>query len=243
MTRRHDDPVVQERLLELLKAVVARHGGKQQAAADELEMHQPQVSKILAGKSAIPASAAPALARATGESLDEIYDHRPLVRRAVATEAAVATEPPPPQAPPRPTPRTLAEALDRFFERFSDNHSIEDACAVVAALGELHRFAPGEDPVAVARAWLDAARDLRQRGVYASPAVLAEEFERHATLPAPALGVPADNEAAVGTSVPLSPNYIDYSTGPTAASGVRVRDPEEVERLQKQFAAQSRGAK
>jgi DNA-binding transcriptional LysR family regulator len=76
MTRRHDDPVVQERLHALLDAVVSRHGGKQNPAAKELGVKQPAVSLALGGGS-VPATWAPALCAATGSSLDAIYENTP----------------------------------------------------------------------------------------------------------------------------------------------------------------------
>lgn len=61
MARKHDDPVVQERLVGLLKTL--SEGRKQGDLAALLGLHQPQVSNYLNGLREIPANAVPGLTR------------------------------------------------------------------------------------------------------------------------------------------------------------------------------------
>lgn len=75
MARKHDDPVVQERLVGLLKGL--SHSRTQGELATMLGLHQPQVSNYLSGLREVPANAVPAIAEAAGVSLDDLYDVGP----------------------------------------------------------------------------------------------------------------------------------------------------------------------
>jgi transcriptional regulator with XRE-family HTH domain len=168
---------------------------------------------------------------------------------ALAGERAVSTT----DSTHRPT-SSLADALDDAFDRRGHGHSLADSQAVLAVLGPNFRFDNRGDPVAEGRAWLDAARNLRQRKEEITAGALIQEFlygrRRRAgdgLTSAAASASSADHETAVvgapsDRPVAGTEGMASQVTGPEAGSGIHA-PPANAEEMRAKLGLKARGAK
>ena len=168
-----DDAQRQRSLKAALKAFVAR-SGSQHIAAEALGYTQARLSQIIADDLPISMRLANALASAEGTTLDGLARQERVpdlpARQAVSPSPSPRVE----FADEPATPRTLAEAIDAALDK-ARGHTYVDGRAVELALGETFQFEAGADVVGAVTAWLDAARNIRRRGLaVTTQALLAE---------------------------------------------------------------------
>lgn len=225
-----DDAQRQRSLKAALKAFVAR-SGSQHIAAEALGYTQARLSQIISDDQPISMRLANALASAEGTTIDGLARQE---HAAAAPGHPASTPAPSPRVErveERELPRTLAEAIDAALDR-ARGHTYGDGRSVELALGETFQFESGDDVVGAVTAWLDAARNIRRRGLaVTTQALLAEmTFGRSAR----ARQVVEERDAAVnaGAEVGVDEYGAIRRTAPTSERPVEGTEglPSEMER-------------